>query len=166
MTALVLACTIAVGVVLLLASLHDISVRTVPNTLALALAALGLVMASVQHRLPGSCLVALLVLVLAGLATARGMIGGGDAKLLAASALVLAPWQVPAALLATALAGGLLALPYLPGRKLFRRPPPGRPVGTLARLLRCERWRLSRRGPLPYAVAIAAGTLFVLLHRG
>ncbi len=77
---------------------------------------------------------------------------------------VVAPGSVGLMLLATALAGGALCLPYLPGKRLFARPAPGRPVGMLSRVLRCERWRLRRRGPLPYAVAIAAGTLFALLQ--
>jgi prepilin peptidase CpaA len=33
----------------------------------------------------------------------------------------------------------------------------------LARALRVERWRIHRGGPLPYACAIAAGGLFILL---
>jgi prepilin peptidase CpaA len=33
----------------------------------------------------------------------------------------------------------------------------------LARALRVEQWRIRRGGPLPYACAIAAGGLFILL---
>jgi prepilin peptidase CpaA len=66
------------------------------------------------------------------------MLGGGDVKLLAASAL----WTGSAALLpfltATALAGGLLAAVFL----VFAR-------------------RGGRRVALPYGVAIAAGGLLV-----
>ncbi|MFL5333172.1 MAG: peptidase A24, partial [Geminicoccaceae bacterium] len=85
-------------------------------------------------------------------------------KLLASGGLLVAPASIPTMLLATALAGGVLCLPYLPGRALFAAPAAGRPSGFLARVLRCERWRLRRRGPLPYAVAIVAGTMFALLQ--
>ena len=156
------ACTVAAAALLIVAALHDVAVRTVPNTIVVVLAIIGLVLAAAQHRLPGSCVAAGLTLVLGGVLWARRLIGGGDAKLLFASAIVIAPWHVPAMLLATALAGGVLSLPYLPGRRLIRRSIAARPTGFVPRLLRCERWRLSRRGPLPYAVAIAAGALFVL----
>jgi prepilin peptidase CpaA len=42
------------------------------------------------------------------------------------------------------------------------RPLPGRPPSLAARIIRVERWRLRRGGPLPYAVAIASGAFFVL----
>jgi prepilin peptidase CpaA len=68
---------------------------------------------------------------------------------------------------AVALAGGVLSLVYLALGHLIPAPvqlrPVGRLVGLLSRAMRLERWRLSRGGPLPYAVAIAAGGLFVLL---
>jgi prepilin peptidase CpaA len=67
-------------------------------------------------------------------------------------------------LLVTAVFGGLLCVPYLPGPILFSRPPPGKPVGMLRRIMRCEHWRLRRRGPLPYAVAIAVGIMFALMQ--
>ena len=158
-------CTASAVAVLLLAALHDVALRTVPNTLVVLVLGIGLLRAVTEHDLLASCLVAGLTLLLGALLTWRGLLGGGDAKLLAACALVVAPWAVPHMLLATALAGGALCLPYLPGRRLLRRPPPGRPAGFCARVLRCERWRLWRRGPLPYAVAIASGTVFVLLQK-
>ena len=37
-----------------------------------------------------------------------------------------------------------------------------RPPGMLRRIRRTELYRVRRRGPLPYASAIAAGTLFIL----
>ncbi len=109
-------------------------------------------------------MVAGMLLLVAALFWLRGYMGGADSKLLAAAGLLVAPGSVPTMILATALAGGLLCLPYLPGRVLFARPTRGRPSELLRRLLRCEHWRLRRRGPLPYAVAIAAGTLFALLQ--
>jgi prepilin peptidase CpaA len=96
------------------------------------------------------------------LAWLRGWLGGGDVKLAAAFALVPPPGQAAAFVLATALAGGVLALLYTVLVRLVPRPAPGRRTGLLARCLKAEAWRISRRGPLPYAAAIAAGGFYVL----
>jgi hypothetical protein len=48
------------------------------------------------------------------------------------------------------------------GPTILPRPTPKRPRGLIGRILRVEAWRIHHRGPLPYACAIAAGTLFVL----
>lgn len=164
MSLLIQLCLFAAIVALVLAAIHDLAVRTVPNELITAVGACALGLAALQHRLLISLAIASLLMVLTFILWTRGYLGGGDGKLLAICALLVAPGNVFPMLLATALAGGLLCLPYLPGRHIFSRPAPTRPDGLLARLLRCERWRLRRRGPLPYAVAIAAGTLSALLH--
>ena len=65
---------------------------------------------------------------------------------------------------ATALAGGVLALAFVIGRKLAKRPVTPRPRAVLGRILRCEQWRLYRGGPLPYAAAIATGGVIATLH--
>ncbi len=152
------------AVLLAVAALHDLAVRTVPNALTGIIAVCGLWLALIQHRFLPSIGVSALLLGLSAILWLRGYMGGADAKLLAATGMLVTPGDVPTMLLATVLAGGLLCLPYLPGGRLFARPVPGRPRTVPARLLRCERWRLRRHGPLPYAVAIAAGTLFVLLQ--
>jgi prepilin peptidase CpaA len=144
---------------------HDLAVRTVPNRLVAVLTGTGLVLSSFRHGLLTSLAMAALLLLIAAALWLRGYIGGADAKLLAASGLLVPPAAVLSMLLATAIAGGLLCLPYLLGARLLPRPKPGRPTHLLPRLLRCELWRLRRGGPLPYAVAIAAGTLFAL-HGG
>lgn len=119
-------------------------------------------LAFLQDRLlVSSAVTTLLLFAVLCLWLARFM-GGGDAKLIALIGMAVSPSGVIPALLATALAGGLLCLPYLLGPYLLPRPKPGRPTRILPRLLRCELWRLRRGGPLPYAVAIAAGTLFAM----
>ena len=159
------------------AALHDIAVRTVPNRLVALVAAGALLQAFAEQRGGPALAMAGGMLVVACLLWWRGWLGGGDAKLLAAAAPLVAPVQALDLLLAIALAGGVLTLPYLPGRRLFARPLPSwgdqtspAPRSTAvqigARLWRCERWRLSRRGPLPYAVAIAAGVFLVLAREG
>ena len=170
-TVLIVSGSVAGLAMLLVAALHDILARTVPNQLAIAIAAAGLVsqvgleFAGTGH-LGWSLLAALIVFVLAALLWRRGLMGGGDVKLLAAAALLMPPLLVPSMLAAVSLAGGLLAFVYLSARHRLPRSAPGRPVRFLARALRVERWRLRRGGPLPYAVAIAGGVCFVLTHGG
>ena len=86
--------------------------------------------------------------------------GGGDVKLLGASALGVAPGSVLTFIAAVAIAGGALAIFYLMARSLISASRKQRPVGLLARAARVERWRIRRGGPLPYACAIAAGASF------
>lgn len=148
------------------AALHDLAVRTVPDRLSAMIAAGALAQATAQHRLLPSLALLVCLFGLACALWARGWLGGGDAKLLGACAPMFAPSQAPDLLLAIAVAGGFLALPYVPGRRLFRRPAADRPTVLLSRLIRCERWRLFRRGPLPYALAIAAGVFLVLGREG
>ncbi len=158
-------CIVAAMALLALAALHDLAVRTVPNALTGALGVCALVLAALQHRLLASLAIASLLLLVALGLWLRGYLGGADAKLLAVCALLVAPGGFVPMLLATALSGGVLCVPYLSGRLLLAAPAPRRPDRILARLLRCERWRLRRRGPLPYAVAIAIGTASVLGFR-
>jgi len=70
---------------------------------------------------------------------------------------------VPAFIAASAIAGGVLGLMYLMLGHLVAAQAGPCPSGLLARVLRAERWRLSRRGPLPYVCAIFGGFSFVLL---
>jgi prepilin peptidase CpaA len=85
-----------------------------------------------------------------------GWIGGGDAKLFAASALWLgAPGLVPF-LFWTAMAGGVLSIVLMVARR-------GRTAGGPD----VERWLpqlLRPGGPVPYGLAICAGALAALRH--
>lgn len=162
---------LAGAAMLVVAALHDIMARTVPNGVPLAIAAAGLVaQAALSIMGAGNLLVslpaALVVFVLAALLWRRGLMGGADVKLFGASALLVPPILVPSMVMAITLAGGLLALVYLVTRQRLARPDGARPDGLVARAFRVERWRLRRGGPLPYAVAIAAGSLFVIVHGG
>ena len=84
---------------------------------------------------------AVLVLAVCAALFAARMLGGGDAKLLAALALWVPPAAFAQLLLVMALAGGLLA---------------GAMLAT--------RWRMAPGAPasVPYGIAIAAGGLWVL----
>ncbi len=161
--------------VLLGAALHDVAARTVPNRACLLIAAAGLVVQAVQGSLLVSIPAALAVFVVAALCWRRGWMGGGDVKLFGAVSLLIPPEGILAMLCATALAGGGLAVVYLVGRRYGRgrsrsglMPALGRsrPATVLRRVMRAEGWRLRRGGPMPYAVAIACGTFYVLSHGG
>jgi prepilin peptidase CpaA len=86
---------------------------------------------------------------------ARGWMGGGDVKLLAVTGLWLGPAAMPALLLLTALAGGLLTLVMIVARALGAHRLAG---GRIAAL----------RDPMdrvPYGIAIAAAAIAVVILR-
>lgn len=145
--------------IMLVAALHDLAVRTVPNVLSLGVAILGLVRGLTEGIIIESVVVASGIFVVAALCWRFGWLGGGDAKLIAAASLGVPAASVPSFIAAVAFSGGALALVYLTARTLMPRRKLRRPSGILARIGRTERWRLSRGGPLPYACAIAAGFL-------
>jgi prepilin peptidase CpaA len=164
------ALTLISAAVLLLASLHDIIARTVPNWTAVTLALLGLAQRAVAGSIPGGLLAGLLVFALAAFCWRRGWLGGGDVKLLGAASLIVSPGHVPAFICAVALAGGILALVYVIANRIIAARTPQSLVhtqfptpGIFGRALRIERWRIRRGGPLPYACAIAVGFVVVVL---
>ncbi len=155
--------------VLIYSACHDFAFRTVPNAASVALLALGLALRLLDgpfSLLGWSSLIAVGVLVVTFFFWRMGWMGGGDVKLLTAASFFVPPTlQSQASLISgTALAGGVLALTYLAASAIVRRPTGSRPQGFLPRVLRCEQWRVSRRGPLPYAAAIAVGGVIATLH--
>jgi prepilin peptidase CpaA len=167
----------AATLVYLAAAASDIAARIIPDRLSVALVILAASSAGIVGGwVPAAttaALAALAFLLLLPLAL-LGWLGGGDVKLLAASAGLAGPAGIAPLLLGTALAGGVLSLLYLAAFRLaVRLPAPGsRPVPRqpgipdwrrrLDHAVRAERRRLARRGPLPYAVAISAGALAAL----
>ncbi len=152
---------------LVAAAIHDLAARTIPNLLSVLLAAAGIGLRLGAGDLPAALAAAALVFLLAAFCWFRGWLGGGDVKLLGAVALVVPAAAIPSFILTVAIAGGLLALAYLLARALL--PASGTPAvaaSLAARVWRAERWRIRRGGPLPYAVAIAAGGVLALLQGG
>lgn len=150
---------------LALAAWRDLAARAIPDALpaVLALTALTLRARAGSGALLFSVVTgAILFLVLAAL-HGRGLLGGGDVKLASGVALGLAPGAVAGFLMATGLAGLALALLHL----LLRALPTPRAAGgdgpLLRRVWRAERWRIARRGSLPYGVAIACGGAWAIL---
>ncbi len=153
---------------LLAAMLCDVAFRLIPDALPLALAALGVGVHLLDGKLAVSLGCGAVIFVLAFLCWFRGWMGGGDVKLLAATAILLPPVRVPGFIAAVALAGGVLALLYLALERLLGRGAPSRPAGRAAphlrRILAIERRRIRRRLSLPYATAIGAAALLMLFE--
>jgi len=161
---------LAAATALLFAAVHDVAVRTVPNLVSLVVAATGLGLSVLAGQLVPALFGGALVFSGCWYCWRHGWIGGGDVKLLSACTLLVPPAAVPELVLATAIAGGVLALLYLAlGAALkatFARRLPGRtaprPTSLLKRIWRAEGRRIRRRLSLPYACAISAGVLLTL----
>ena len=174
------------GIVLLIwAALHDLAARTVPNGLPVAVALAGFGLRALDHSLmAGLAAAGASFAILFALWSARA-IGGGDVKLWSASVLLIpAHWQAELdCLTRILLVGGALGLLYLllrpalmrwcararssaPRANIPRANIPGANIpgaGLFSRILRAEAWRIARKAPLPYALAIAGGTILTLL---
>lgn len=142
------------GLALLAAGLSDLVRYQIPNTICLALVA---AFALFAPSLPLGAVawhVACGVAILAATALffAFRLIGGGDAKLLAATALWLGWQNLASFILVTAIAGGILGLLLLALRRFAPEPPPGRWYGRL----------LARGEGVPYGMAIAVSGLALL----
>ena len=102
--------------------------------------------------------------LLAGVAPASADFDGprlrGSYGFTGSAECLVAPGHVGDLMIAVTLFGGVVGLIYLLGRMLSygQAPNTTRPRSLLARVMRVERRRLSRGGPLPYASAIAAGS--------
>jgi prepilin peptidase CpaA len=154
--------------ILLHAAWSDLATRIIPDTASLVIALSGLcVRASAGPAAVGSsAALALVLFALLVLAHARGILGGGDVKLLTALAIGLPPETTLNLLAAVSLAGGVLAMAHLLLRRLVPVSPgyawlAGWP--QFSRICRIESWRIRRHAPLPYGVAIAAGGVWTLL---
>ena len=145
-----------VASLVVIATFTDLRSRRIPNWLTIPFLAAGLVTGGILGGLPGLARSAagmgLAVLFFAPFCFLRGM-GWGDLKLLAAVGAWIGPGQTMFALVATAIAGGILAVVTLlwhgVGSRLPARLTIDDPVG----------WKL------PYAPAIAIGTLFSFLSK-
>ena len=142
---------------LVVAALSDIATMTIPNWVSIALAGAFLPVALIAGMALGQIGLHLAfgfaVLVIGFALFQFGVLGGGDAKLIAAAAV----WTGAAAFgpfaLGTVLAGGVIALVLLITRMRLK-PSEARPA-FVNRLLK-------PRGGVPYGVAILAGGIAAL----
>ena len=167
MTTIGLACALAAVALLIFAAWCDLATRTIPDTVSLALVAIGLTARAFEGFLPAASSLLVAVGLFAAFLPlhARGGVGGGDVKLITALAVGFSPLATLDFLLATVVAGGALSLLYLFFRLLPQPVPlvPQPRAWAPRKVLALERRRLSRRGPLPYAIAIAAGGILTLM---
>jgi prepilin peptidase CpaA len=129
--------------VLLIATCTDLHSRRIPNWLVLPFMAAGFLVPAWLHgfngfvqSLEGFALGALIY----GLLSLFGGMGMGDVKLVAAIGAWIGPRQLGTAMLLTAMAGGVMALGW-----------------AIAGGLKGQVWKSHK---IPYAPAIAVGTLF------
>jgi prepilin peptidase CpaA len=129
---------------LILAAGWDVALRSIPNILVgvIAIAAIGMVLMATPGALPSHAMVALAVLGGGVVLFALRLWGAGDAKMLAAAAVVLGGKGLPLLILGTAVAGGILAVLCIAARYLP--------------------WRRRAAEGIPYGVAIACGAIVAL----
>ena len=146
---------------LLFAATTDIALRVVPNFVCLTLAVDGLIGRGVGYTLPISLLAMSCVFVPAVVCWRHGLMGGADAKLLAAVSLLVPAGTVPSLVLAIAMSGGVLAACYWALKRFTAFPKTVPCRQAFFRVLRAEQYRIHRGFSIPYATAIASGTLFI-----
>ena len=155
---------------LTIAAWTDIATRTIPDSIAAAIAVLGIAVRlfAGPSELLISIAVALVLFALFVVLHARGAFGGGDVKLAAAICLGLSPFAAYRFIYVTAMAGGVLALLHLAARRAVKNrppsPPPPRGAPLLRRVFCAERWRIARHGSLSYGVAIAYGGIWAVMN--
>ncbi len=156
----------ALYLLLAAAAARDAASRRVPNGLSVAVAMLGLAVQLGAGGARAALLAggaALLVLAVLLVPFSRRMVGGGDVKLLVACAAWTGFQRLAIFVLATALAGGLIALAAAvgglraPAMATGRAAMPTLDAATLRARLRAVR--------VPYAIAIAAGAVIALHWR-
>ena len=156
---------------LVLAAATDLKARIIPNGLVLWVLGAGGAARVLADGVPAwiSIVVAFLVFTILAFLARREFLGGGDAKLIAASTLLVEPSKTPELVVAIILAGGVLACGWsvllIVQRTIARRkstvqaptasssvPTSTGPPTTVA------------NGQMPYAVAILAGVAATLLR--
>jgi prepilin peptidase CpaA len=155
-------------ILLVYAALHDLAARTVPNWLPVCVFLVGAAWRLFDHALLAALAVAAVTFCVLFVVWVAGAIGGGDAKLWPATAMLIPPSIQPELnfFVRVLVIGGLLALVYLALWLVLPKPrlgPAARAAGLGRRVLRAEAWRIGRRGPLPYALAISGSAIITLL---
>jgi prepilin peptidase CpaA len=143
------------------AACEDLRRLTIPNPVVVALCALwpvhlALVPGGTLAGSLGAAACAAVIFAAGALLFSRGLVGGGDVKLLAAATLWAGPEVTPALVALTALLGGALALLRLSAitlRTVLASTTPAPASIPLA----------ARAAPVPYGVAIASAALVVTL---
>jgi prepilin peptidase CpaA len=155
--------------ILVIIAYGDMRTRRIPNVLSLAIAILGLLRIILGHDpvANGQTLAAAAaIFVAAFLLFWYGAIGGGDAKLAAATALLVGYHDLFSFLLLMSVCGGALALAMLAcdTLRLWLWPwLPSQRTGTPSATESARSIAASARPTVPYGVAIAAAGVVTLI---
>ena len=140
------------------AAWSDLRDYIIPNRISIAIAALypaHFLAAGSINSVPGALIVAAIVFTAGFAFFALKIAGGGDVKLMTATALWAGQAQIIQFLFVTALAGGVLAA-FL-AMRAWRQSAVSMPDGTLV-----LRIGAIREAKVPYGAAIAAGGLYLV----
>lgn len=153
--------------VLFAGAVSDIRHRIVPNRVVALTAGIGVALRLIldPHWLGISVAASAVLLLVFGCLAHLQVIGGGDAKLLAAVALMVSPADIPALYLAIAVGGGIISCAYLVAHLASRRRSFSRVRGRASMALshreglrRTEILNIAERRTIPYGLAIFTGT--------
>ncbi len=137
----------------LAAAVWDVLVFEIPDTLSIVIVVLAIAFGLLQPGFPWISHIAapLLVFAFGLLAFSRNWLGGGDVKVLTATAAWTGLAGLPVQWAVVAVAGGAMTVVLVAVRMALARG--GRDTAALPRIVH-------RDAPLPYAVAIAVGTFW------
>jgi prepilin peptidase CpaA len=145
----------------------DVRTRRIPNVLTGAIAILGLMRMTVLHEpfaATYTLVAAAAVLAAAFLLFLCGVLGGGDAKLVAAMALLIGYHDLLGFLFLMSLFGGALALAILARDKIRHQPLIlSRPVRISSATQAGGDGTAAAPSTVPYGAAIAAGGMITLI---
>jgi prepilin peptidase CpaA len=157
---------VAVGILIIVAY-EDVRTGRIPNALSLATVALGLAHIALAAEVidAGYTLAAAIIIFAITFALfQRGAIGGGDAKILPATVLLIGYREMLGFLFLMSLCGGVLALATLAAERFdlsFRGWPRGPHVSSTGQ---SDRDRVASKGStVPYGVAIATAGVITLI---
>ena len=150
------------------AAISDVRTRRIPNALVIALFVGGLFINIFAGAVPAALDIAIAAAVLlAGtVAFSFRLIGGGDVKLLAAAAGTLGFPLAVKFVLFTFIAGGLIAILFAFSRGKLRATFANVRAVALPLAAGVAPERLQNGTPMPYALAICAGAVLVLVTSG
>jgi prepilin peptidase CpaA len=150
---------------LLAASGFDATRFRIPNPVPLALIALfalKVVLTDNPDPWPAHLVTFGVMLALGFLAFAGGLIGGGDAKLLASLGLWFGPSLSPSLILITGVSGGLLAVALMVVRQIrSKRMAVAGPSAATGASMALKPGLLDQGAPIPYALPISAAALWL-----
>lgn len=155
----------AILLFLLLSSWQDVVMRRIPDSLNAAMAVFGLfwLFAIPAEFSAWSIARPLMLFIFLVPLCGSGLLGGGDVKMMAALSLGLSSSEFWNFLWFSAIAGGVLGIAYLAGRRRMGLASPAPQPRVFGRVWRVERRRIKNGGPLPYGVAISLGWCLAVL---